>query len=326
MGEGACGSGGASETPSTPFVSFLWPGNTADVTRLTPVVERLRKHFAINKVCVVGDRGMISAANIAALEKAHIDYILGVRERSTKEVRTEVIEDDRVTIPLVIPRQRGETQLEIKDVTLRGRRYVLCRNEEEARKDAERRALLLAGLERKLKEGYKALVANKGFRRFVKSRPDKFSIDYEKAENDAKFNGIFVLRTSTASFFAVAICWRLRTPSGPPRHCSRHARSIIGRMRAFAVISFVRSSLSSCGKSSLIVSQRMATDHRCGLKNPIAGDISWWLQIRVNIKNIQEGLRPPLNRRYRHLRTQRQMMLAARVVLEGSCRDARRTL
>jgi transposase len=161
-----------------PFASFLWPDNTADVTRLTPVVERLRKHFAINKVCVVADRGMISAANIAALEKANIDYILGVRERSIKEVRTEVIEDDGVTIPHVIPRQRGETQLEIKDVTLRGRRYVLCRNEEEARKDAERRAMLLVGLERKLKEGDKALVGNKGFRRFVKSGPDKFSIDY----------------------------------------------------------------------------------------------------------------------------------------------------
>jgi transposase len=40
-----------------PFASFLWPGNTADVTRLTLVLERLRKHFAINKVCVVTDRG-----------------------------------------------------------------------------------------------------------------------------------------------------------------------------------------------------------------------------------------------------------------------------
>jgi hypothetical protein len=91
----------------------------------------------------------------------------------------------------------SETQLEIKDVTLRGRRYVLCRNEEESRKDAERRAMLLAGLERKLKEGDKALVGNKGFRRFVKSGPDKFLIDYERAENDAKFDGIFVLRTSS---------------------------------------------------------------------------------------------------------------------------------
>ena len=46
-----------------------------------------------------------------------------------------MIEDDGVAVPLVIPRQKGETQLAIKETTLKGRRYVLCRNEEEARKD-----------------------------------------------------------------------------------------------------------------------------------------------------------------------------------------------
>src|SRR5208282_3972745 len=85
-----------------PFASFLWPGNTADVTRLMPVAQRLRERFGIARVCVVADRGMISAATIAALEKAGLEYILGVRERSTKEVRTEVIEDDGVAVPLVI--------------------------------------------------------------------------------------------------------------------------------------------------------------------------------------------------------------------------------
>jgi Transposase DDE domain len=181
-----------------PFASFLWPGNTADVTRLTPVVQRLRERFGIARVCVVADRGMISAATIAALEKADIEYILGVRERSTKQVREEVIEDDGVSVPLVIPRQKGETQLAIKEVTLKGRRYVLCRNEEEARKDADRRAALLAGLDRKLSQGDKALVSNKGFRRFVKAiGSGNFSIDYDKAEADAKFDGLFVLRTNT---------------------------------------------------------------------------------------------------------------------------------
>ena len=43
-------------------------------------------------------------------------------------------------VPLVIPRQKGQTQLAIKDVTIAGRRYVLCRNEEEANKDVEARA------------------------------------------------------------------------------------------------------------------------------------------------------------------------------------------
>jgi Transposase DDE domain len=181
-----------------PFASFLWPGNTADVTRLMPVVQRLRERFGIARVCVVADRGMISAATIAALEKAGIEYILGVRERSTKEVRSEVMADDAGAVPLVIARQKGETQLAIKEMTRKGRRYVLCRNEEEARKDADRRAAILAGLDRKLSHGDKALVSNKGFRRFVKTiGSGNFSIDYDKVEADARFDGLFVLRTNT---------------------------------------------------------------------------------------------------------------------------------
>ena len=39
----------------------MWPGNTADVTTLIPVIDRLRRRFAIARVCVVADRGMINA-------------------------------------------------------------------------------------------------------------------------------------------------------------------------------------------------------------------------------------------------------------------------
>jgi Transposase DDE domain len=152
-----------------PFASFLWPGNTADVTRLTPVVERLRTRFGINKVCVVADRGMISAATIAALEQQNIDYILGARERSTTEIREMMASP----APLLIPRQKGATELAIKDTTVGGRRYVLCRNEEETRKDAEARVAIIASLERKLAQGDKALVGNKGYRRFLATPGDE---------------------------------------------------------------------------------------------------------------------------------------------------------
>jgi transposase len=48
-----------------------------------------------------------------------------------------------------------------------------------------------------LKKGDKALVGNKGYRRFLKN-PDEghFVIDRAKAEEDAKFDGVFVLRTN----------------------------------------------------------------------------------------------------------------------------------
>jgi hypothetical protein len=181
-----------------PVASFLWPGNTADVATLLPVVERLRTRFGIGRACVVADRGMISAATITGLEAQGIDYILGVRERSTAEVRTTVIDDDGVAVPLTIPRQKGETDLAIKEVMVAGRRYVVCRNEEQARKDAETRAALLAGLERKLAQGGKALVGNGGYRRFLaEPAGEGFTIDPARVEADARFDGLFVLRTNT---------------------------------------------------------------------------------------------------------------------------------
>ncbi|MFN0191105.1 MAG: IS1634 family transposase [Aestuariivirga sp.] len=181
-----------------PIASFLLPGNTADVTQLLPVVRRLRERFGIARACIVADRGMISAETIAALEAEGVEYILGARERSTSEVRNKVMNDDGAAVPLTIPRQKGETELAIKDVTVAGRRYVVCRNEEEAVKDAAARAELIAGLERKLAQGDKALIANKGFRRFVKTQASgRFAIDRAKIEADAKFDGIFVLRTNT---------------------------------------------------------------------------------------------------------------------------------
>src|SRR5215469_5907178 len=127
-----------------PIASFLMPGNTADVTLLLPVVKRLRERFGILEACIVADRGMISSDTIAALEAEGIQYILGVRERTSREVRSDVIADDGLAVPLVIPRQKGETELAIKETKIARRRYVICRNEEEAKKDAAARAALVA--------------------------------------------------------------------------------------------------------------------------------------------------------------------------------------
>jgi Transposase DDE domain len=193
-----------------PIASFLLPGNTADVTQLVPVVRRLRERFGIVRACIVADRGMISAETIAALEAEKVEYILGARERSTSEVREQVLQDNGIAVPLTIPRQKGETQLAIKDVKIAGRRYVVCRNEEEAAKDAAARAELIAGLERKLAQGDKALIANKGFRRFVKTvAGGRFAIDRAKIEADARFDGSFVLRTNT-KLSAIQVVLRYR--------------------------------------------------------------------------------------------------------------------
>src|SRR5271169_829359 len=144
-----------------PLCSELWPGNTADVTTLLPVVDRLRARFGVGRICVVADRGMISAQTIAALEERQLEYILGVRERSSAEVRSTVIDDQTPFVPLVVPRTSGDlTELEAKQVKIGDRRYIVCRNLTEARRDAEQRAAILDGLRAKLAQGDKALVGN----------------------------------------------------------------------------------------------------------------------------------------------------------------------
>jgi hypothetical protein len=180
-----------------PICTEMWPGNTADVGALLPIVDRLRTRFAINRVCVVADRGMISAATIAALEQRGLEYVLGARERSDSLIRRMVLTDTQPFTPLCVSRAAGETQLWVKEVSVAGRRYVVCRNEVEANKDAADRRAVLDGLERQLARGDKALIGNSAYRRFLKTTAKKaFTIDAGKVADEARFDGIFVLRTN----------------------------------------------------------------------------------------------------------------------------------
>jgi hypothetical protein len=181
-----------------PVCTEMWPGNTADVSVLVPVVDRLRARFAIGRVCVVADRGMISQPTIDALEQRGLEYVLGARERTDKLVRRVVLDDERPFAPLCVPRANGgATLLAMKEVTVEGRRYVVCRNEAEANKDAADRKAVLEGLERQLKKGDKALIGNSAYRRFLRPMAkNAFAIDPGKVALEARFDGIFILRTN----------------------------------------------------------------------------------------------------------------------------------
>ena len=182
-----------------PVCSEMWPGNTADVTTLIPVIDRLRARFGIERVCVVADRGMISADTISALEARGLEYILGVRERNAKEVRDVVLADPAPSVPLVIPYQgRADTELEAKAVMLGDRRYIVCRNLTEAAQAARTRAAVVAALRAKLKQGDKSLVGNSAYRRYLKT-PDQqhFAIDEARVAEEARYDGLYVLRTNT---------------------------------------------------------------------------------------------------------------------------------
>ena len=187
-----------------PVCTEMLAGNTADSTVLLPVVDRLRKRFGIGRVCVVADRGMISAATIAALEERGLEYILGARERGTAVIREMVLRDEKPFVPLLIPgtspgmRGRGDTQLFIKEVKADDARYIVCRNEAEAEKHRADRQAVVAGLQKRLAGSEKALIGNSAYRRYLRrtGAGKAFEIDAGKLAEEARFDGIFVLRTN----------------------------------------------------------------------------------------------------------------------------------
>ena len=149
---------------------------------------------------------MISAATIAALEERGLEYILGARERGTAVIRAIVLENEKPFTPLSIPgtspgmRACGETRLFVKEVTVGGARHIVCRNEAEAEKDRAVRLAIVDGLQRRLKQGDKALIANTGYRRYLRRSGEgegvAFEIDAGKLAEEARYDGIFVLRTN----------------------------------------------------------------------------------------------------------------------------------
>lgn len=175
----------------TPISCEVWPGNTADVTTLTTIADALKQRFSIEKVVVVCDRGMVSKRNLQHLEDQGYGYIVGVKMRRMIEVRDQVL------------RRSGryrvvKDNLHIKEVLVDERRYVVCFNPEQAKKDAVDRDAIVASLRSKLADGgVKRLVPNRGYRRYLRVEKETCSIDEQRIKDEAQFDGRYVLRTNT---------------------------------------------------------------------------------------------------------------------------------
>jgi transposase len=86
---------------------------------------------------------------------------------------------------------------ELKEVWVGERRYVVCRNQEHAAKDRADREAILASLEQRLRQGATSLVGNRGYRRYLSAQGRGFRIDPDKIERDQRYDGKWVLRTTT---------------------------------------------------------------------------------------------------------------------------------
>jgi len=174
-----------------PVCCELWPGNHADGAALLPVVDRLRQRFGLTRICWVADRGMISQDTIQGLEARKLEYILGARMRRQREVTHSVLgRAGRY--------QEVAENLWVKEVRVEDRRYIVCLNPDEAKRDAEEREAIVKALEDELRQGARQLVGNRGYRKFLRVEKDAVAIDQKKVIAEARYDGKFVLRTNTS--------------------------------------------------------------------------------------------------------------------------------
>jgi transposase len=184
-----------------PLCCEMWPGNTADLKTLIPVVERIRKRFHVSRFCIVADRGMISRETLAELENPEnkVPYILGARMRNVKEIKEDVL-TRAGRYREVHPEGKSSkdpSPLKVKEVWVGDNRYIVCVNSRQARKEAADREAIIDSLREQLRKGVKSLIGNKGYRKYLKMERESVSIDLSKVEEEARFDGKWVLKTNT---------------------------------------------------------------------------------------------------------------------------------
>ena len=126
-----------------PVAIEVFAGDTADPTTLGAQVDKLKARFKLERVVVVGDRGMITSARIREdLEPAGLDWITALRAPAIRKLA----EDGPLQLSLFDDRDLAE----ITAPDYPGERLIVCRNPLLAAERRRKRADLLAATERDL--------------------------------------------------------------------------------------------------------------------------------------------------------------------------------
>jgi hypothetical protein len=200
-------------TEGIPVAIEVFEGNTADPNTVAAQIGKLKQRFGLTRLCLVGDRGMLTTARISdELRPAQLDWITALRAPQIKIL---------VQAGALQPSLFDEQNLfQISHPDYPGERLVCCRNPALADERAHRRQALLAatqtGLEniaaatrrpqRPLRGKDKiALRVGKVLNRYkvgkhftIEIGEDSFTftLNTDRIAAEAALDGIYVLRTS----------------------------------------------------------------------------------------------------------------------------------
>jgi len=200
-----------------PVAVEVFEGNTADPTTLSSAIAKLRQQFALKRVVMVGDRGMITSARIRdEFDPAGgLDWITALRAPQI----LQLVQGGTLQLSLFDQRDLAE----ITDPAYPGERLIACRNPLMAEQRARKRNELLAATERQLNDFAaatrrtrnplrgKARIAlrvgsllgrykmRKHFRLTIEETSFACARDDASITREAALDGIYVVRTSVAA-------------------------------------------------------------------------------------------------------------------------------
>jgi hypothetical protein len=199
-----------------PVAVRVVPGNTADPTAFTEIVAQVHDTFGIDRLVLVGDRGMITSARITALRELNetgtdFGWITALR---APQIAKLAVDDG----PLQMSLFDTQDLAEIAHPDFPGERLIACRNPALAAERARKRHDLLAATEKdltriahrvqagtlagadKIGEAYGKVVGKykvgKHFQRQITNTTFTFSRNQAAIDTEARLDGIYVLRTS----------------------------------------------------------------------------------------------------------------------------------
>ena len=174
-----------------PVAHVILPGNTADPAAFRIAIEYLRETLGVGRVMLCCDRGMVSEENLQALRDAGMHYLVATKLRRNKAAQAVLSQPGRYHVVA--------GNLEVKEVTLpdAAERYIVCRNPEAVETDRREREAIVAALETKLASGSVNGLLRGAARRYVRTQAGGATFDRAKIEDDARYDGKWVLRTNT---------------------------------------------------------------------------------------------------------------------------------
>lgn len=192
-----------------PVCSSVFPGSTMDISTVEAMLERLRR-FDFERCIFVCDRGMVSEENLKAIERAKYEYLVGMKLRGLREVRDKVL-SSRGRF------EKVDESLEVKEVILEGRRYIICRNPQEAEHDRHLREELLKKLSEELsgseltKKQECAILNHPVKKRFVRRlRSGRLVLNKRSIAQESRYDGKYVLLTTDRRLSAAELAFQYK--------------------------------------------------------------------------------------------------------------------